>query len=377
MGRSLGCSVLYSYAGTILFAAVALGQPPIDVPPPSGPPAPIGVPYGPPAPVAMQPAMVSPAGPPMEVITPSGGWFVDLEGGALLPHLSHVKTSSDGNITFLSDIRSLDFDCGPAGEVDLGYRFAGGNGWRLSYRGFDSSGHADSTGDATLFEPMFFAGFNAGLDAGFPIGINVGRATRELRSEVQLSRIDLDYLSADHVFGDTVHLGWVLGARIVALRVDSRVNDTFTLSDDLLGPPVTVTLRQGARDETVAGGIHASLDGSWTPADWPIGMFGLLDAGILGGGSTQKYSVAIINDTLTNAMSGSEHGGSVVGTLNLQAGLQYTVPFANGGWWGLRGGYEFELYDFEATGGGAGKHALYKGFDLTTHGVFLRGELGF
>ena len=30
-----------------------------------------------------------------------------------------------------------------------------------------------------------------------------------------------------------------------------------------------------------------------------------------------------------------------------------------------------------ATGGGASRQALYNGFDLSDHGVFLRGELGF
>ena len=328
-------------------------------------------------PILITPTPMLPSAAAMDGTVRQLGWFVAVEGGVVDPHLGSVKTSSDGAITFLAGMSSLNLDWGPVGEVDLGYRFPAGNGVRLSYRAFDSSGHTESTGNAAFLEPTFFLGLNNGVSPGLLYGVNVSPAIRDLRTELQFNRIDLDYLSAAHAFGDTVRLAWILGARLVVLRVDAVVDDAFTLTN-MANQALGLTVHQGATDLTTAGGAHAGLDACWTPGGGPMGAFGLLDAGILGGGSTQRYSVGLRTASMGAWDSGSTHGGSLIGTFNLQAGLQYDVPlWRTGTCLRVRGGYEFEMYDFTATGSGAGKHALYKRFDLTDHGLFLRAELPF
>jgi hypothetical protein len=328
------------------------------------------------------------AGEPAPVVPgcPCCGWFVDLEAGAIDPRITELKTSRDGSYIFLRQVHSLDLDWSGVGEVGLGYRFAGGNGVRLSYRGFGSESHTTQTGDAAAFDPLFFVGFFAGMG---PMGLpspSISPAVRDLHARLDVNRLDLDYFSAEHILGDSFLVGWTVGARLAILHLDTQVSDRFIITEQVsptllpstlvFSNSLPIDLHQGATDTTTVAGIHAGLNGSWSPAGNGWALFGKADGGILGGGSTQRYSISMSGPAALPEESGTTHGGSLMTTLNLQAGVQYTVPLERL-WMRLSAGYQFEAYWFSAVGGGADKHALYKEIDLTDHGPFARCEIRF
>jgi hypothetical protein len=334
--------------------------------------------------------MAPPGKPPMPADeapdVPCGGWFFSLEAAAVAPSLTHLKTSRDGAGTFLGQVHSQDLDWTALGEIDLGYRFGCGDGIGFSFRALSSSGDRQSVNDPLSLEPGFFVGFNAGLTAPNGFTFSTSSAARELHTRFDLQRYDIDYLSAERTYGPSFHVGWLGGARLVALHLDSSATDFFTITaqpsamaaaNGALPMILPVALRQSAKMDTTAGGVHLAGYGAWAPAANGLELFGKADAGFLVGGSSQKYGVSAITGLGGfPELDGHTHGTMLVTTANLEAGISYTIPLERI-WLRLSAGYLLETYWFSATGGGASQHALFKEIDLIDHGPFARFEVRF
>ncbi len=75
-------------------------------------------------------------------------------------------------------------------------------------------------------------------------------------------------------------------------------------------------------------------------------------------------------------MTASTQGPGIIPTLNLQAGLNWSVPIRQT-WVSLALGYELQGWWFIATGDHASDNALFTHIDTLTHGQFLRCEFDY
>jgi hypothetical protein len=96
----------------------------------------------------------------------------------------------------------------------------------------------------------------------------------------------------------------------------------------------------------------------------------------VGGRARQRASLSMSGPVSEPEAAAEVHGGAVVPTLNVRVGVQYSVPLSRA-LLRLGVGYEFEEWWFDAVGGGAAHHALFKRLDWLDHGAFLRGEIAF
>jgi hypothetical protein len=354
---------------------------PLVLPPDGGDPA---VPVTPPAPYATRP-----------------GWFVEFEAGGVGPRINHLATSRDGIESVVSQLHSIDLDWGGAGEVGFGYRFACGGGVRASWRAFGSSAQTTQGGlDAFALEPAVLSGV---VSAPLPDGVlatsySTSPAVRELHTELEVHRFDLDYISPDWQLFDSFRLDWSAGFRTTLLHVVTQATDSFTLTQtqtvrtwqyinnpwamgydpsfSYASSSLPLTLQQRATDTTAGFGIHAGLGGTWDLGPSGLALFGRGDAGILGAVSRQEFRVSAKGPTPVPDATADLHGPGWMATGTVRAGIQYTLPMQSV-WVRVSAGYVFDALWFRATGSGARARALFTDIDVIDQGPFGRCEISF
>jgi hypothetical protein len=389
-----------AFLGILAMASGVFAQ----APPPAGAvPAPL-TPFGSGGAAAPGAASELPAPvlPPRECETPLGecgtplGWFIELEAGAISPRIDSLKTSRDGLITFVSQVRHVDLDWGAVAEIDAGYRFDFGGGIRFAWRTFSSSATTTESGaDAFDLEPFMLSGLSAALAPVPGVSMAWSLASREQHTQLQVDRFDVDYISAQHALGP-FRWDWCAGLRTTILQLSTEVTDSFTLTVTetppnygiipFNAPPgyqppsiqtisVPLVFHQSASTTTAGFGAHLGAGGAWELGNG-LALFGRADGAVLGGVSQQHYAIAVNGRVVVPEIGADLHGGAVLEMCELRAGVQYTLPLERL-WLRLSAGYQFEAIWFRASGSGASDHALFTHIDLLDHGPFARCEMRF
>ena len=282
-----------------------------------------------PRPPAIRRAVAPPAG---GAVCPPGdaGWFVNAELDFLKPHLKDQLT---GTVTF------------PNGLTDTFQTPAVSLPWTVA--------------------PRLEAGFNFGddfgsLSAAYRFLVSQGNgtvstdgSTFDVRSRLSLDEFDFDYISGRYSPGPFWELKWRIGARLADVYFDSRADDGV--------------LFQQASNNFIGAGPHFGADAERRIGLLPgLSLIGQADAAVLVGQIKQHFSEGF--DGTSFFGDDEERRTQTVPTLNLQAGFRYTPPPLD--FFHVTAGYEFEQWwDIGRLGGSHG--------DLTSQGIFLRGELDY
>jgi Legionella pneumophila major outer membrane protein precursor len=187
------------------------------------------------------------------------------------------------------------------------------------------------------------------------LGSNLGDF--DVRSRLNMNIIDFDYNSARYSPWPRWDMTWTLGARIATVFYDTSIDDGL--------------LSQSASNYFYGGGGHAALELDRQFGILPsISFFAKGDASILLGEVTQHYNESFI-DAAGNVISGNgyeERKTQSVPVLNFRAGVNYQPP--NLPYLHFSLGYEFEHWFSLGRAGDSNA-------ELTTQGVFFRGQLDF
>jgi hypothetical protein len=336
-------------------ASAAQGQTAPPPPTPAGPgPGGNVAPAGPP-PVGLGSPLPAPAlPPPSPVFVPAAPPALPPPGGILLPEgcpagdvpfftveltvlaptvkneLMGTIVHPDGTVDSIHPPRAdLSWTVSP--RFEIGYRLPDQQGeFSLSYR-FVAS---DGTGD-TVINGVDFA----------------------TRSRLNVNLFDLDYATAP--YRDVLpHLDAQLrvGARLGSFFYDSRIqNDGLEVS---------------ASNNFLGAGPHFGADVDRRIVLVPgLGLFARADAAVLVGQIKQNFSETFTAPDGTTASAGATlRHTQAVPALTLQAGVSYTPPWME--YMRFTAGYQFERYwDLGQASG--------SNLELTTQGVFLRGQFDF
>jgi Legionella pneumophila major outer membrane protein precursor len=254
----------------------------------------------------------------------------------LVPHINNnlnanvAATGFEPNLVAIGGA-PLDWTASP--KLDIGYRFGEGLGSaEFSYRLISTEGRE------------------------ILIGWDLDGSDAPLKTRLDMNVFDFDYVSRDYNFGSICDLQWRAGIRLATIHFDSRAEGYF--------------LEQQASDNFVGAGPHAGLVLTHRFGNSQFGIFGGADTSVNIGQVHQS-----INETFV-AQDGSVVGGATdvdrtqaVPTLGIQLGLSWT-PVWRGCVSRYSLGYEFEQW---WSVGDAGSSRA----DITTNGIFFRGEFNF
>jgi hypothetical protein len=333
-------------AALLVLPAVASAQqpdllPPVPVPvaPPGPPPVPPGPTPGPPpvpfVPPAPSTGLADPGpngwGPIYGAYSSAPTFFLGFELDILKPvfknHLQGSVSFPDGTSATLN-VPSTPLDWTVSPSFELGYKLPDSCGeFLLRYRFLNT----DGTGSVAT-------------DAG-----DVG-----VKSRLSMNVIDLDYNSARYQPWPRWDLRWTIGARIATVFYDTSIsNDAFS---------------QSASNYFYGAGPHAGLELerklSFLPA---FGFFVKGDASVLIGQVKQRFSESFVDEAgdVVSTTTWQRKTQSVE-VLNFQAGASYTPT----DYLRFTLGYQYEhWFSLGRLGDSRG--------ELTTQGVFLRGQFDF
>jgi hypothetical protein len=305
----------------------------------SGPP-PIGLP----APALQEPAPYQDNNGPLlrgdplldQPQSPPPGWFVGLELNAVGPHIKNrLQAPVTVADTVLNPVHlpTADLDWAGAPRFELGYRLAEGWGeFVASYRFLVSEGTQN------------LPGFDLDGSDGF------------LKSRLNLNVLDLDYSSREYSLLPYWDMKWKAGVRLANVFFDSHALGVF--------------LEERTSNNFFGAGPHAGLDLWRSLGTSGLGIFGRIEGASVVGQISQSFeAVGFASDGSLVGGATLVHHTQAVPTLNVQAGLGWSRWWA-GHWSRYAIGYEFERWWY------LGEAASSRG-ELTTQGIFFRGEFNF
>jgi hypothetical protein len=185
----------------------------------------------------------------------------------------------------------------------------------------------------------------------FPAFGDLGPAL--VRSRLNLQTFSLDYIRNDYPLGWDTLLSWEVGPRLQVVFFDTQMQSG--------------TSYEQARNYFFGAGLHGGCSVSKALPSG-VGLFGRIDAAMLGGYNTAQNFVVGTHDPLNGVLSGSasQEQSHFAPSLAVQAGLSWTptrFPCLH-----LRGGYQFEQwYNLGRVGNSRG--------DLNAQGLFLGCEV--
>lgn len=294
-----------------------------DQPPPvqQAPPAPL---VPPPLPV-FQPPPAEPA-PEFPILdakfAPPPGWFAGVEVSLFSPR---VRLEHPSQV-------DLDLDWTASPWVYLGYRFCNGGAVRLAYRNLASDG------STSLVIP------------------DVGE--QDLKSRLDVNRIDLDYVSREYAASTHWRLQWELGARLA-----NRFQDEW--GQDPTGSAHLASNFFGA-------GPHAGLSAAWLFGDSGWAWFARVDGAVLFGsdrwhGTVEPNDPFFLPFGFTRRRSETETDGM------FETGVSWTMCTGKH-WLRLAGGVQVDSW---STSRNEDSNNLFPFREVTSVGPFFRCELGF
>jgi hypothetical protein len=359
----------------LLTAVGAVAQPPA---PPPAPPPPVGPPPGVAPPVGTQPGVASPVMPPLPAPVPgpqpfgaaplpyqppapiavppdyrpnqdrngmllrgdllldgtSPSWFFGIGVDIVVPH---IKNRLQAPVTIPGV--TLDQVHLPTAELD----FAGSPSFVLGYHVGQGFGDVEAT----------FRFLDTRGDGFLPLFDGVSDAF--LRSNLSMSVIDLDYASRELSLVPNWDMRWKAGVRLANVFFESQAGSLF--------------LEQKTSNNFFGAGPHAGLELARQFPGTGLSLFGRVEGAVLIGRIGQGFEEEVF---LTD---GTIFGGATrvtatqaVPVLNVQAGVGWTPCWTPRTHWSF--GYQFEQW---WSLGHAGDSAA----ELTTQGVFLRGQIDF
>lgn len=319
---------------------------PLPAPVPAPPPALLGTPIpaqpaGPFAPVSPAPGPAQPADPGRDgwadlgATSRSPGFFMNYELQLLGPSL---KQRLQGNVTYADGttdtvhVPQADLDWTVSPKLELGYRLPDSLGsFILGYRFLVTDGSTNLSSDLGDFF---------------------------VKSRLNFNQIDIDYASAQYSPLARYTFQWRIGARIIASYFDSRIGNDF--------------YEARASNYFYGAGPHGMLDFERRFKDLPeLGMFTRLDGAVAVGEVTQRFNEAFVDEFGNVPSAGSSlRRTQAVQTILFQAGLSYRPFGPADDHLRFTLGYQYEHWF------NLGKLLDSRG-ELTTQGIFFRGEVDF
>jgi hypothetical protein len=314
--------------------------PAVPAPPPAAPGLPAPLYTAPPPPAPLLPAPPPPAvplfqaGPSCNPSITDGVYFVTLEFLVLDPHVSNhlagIAFRTNGTAALLA-VPSVPLTWTVSPRLELGV-------------------HLPDNGGDVVFGYRFLASEGTGLVVG-------GGDAFAVKSRLNANLFDLDYGSPRTEIAPRWDAKWWIGLRGSTVYYDT------TSANSLLFTEKASNYFVGAGPH---GGIQFERQFSILPA---FSLFGRADGYLLIGQIRQRYSETFPDgpaDPLTAALQVQRT--QTVPVISLQAGLNYNppgLPYLH-----FSTGYEFERWWSLGRVGDAN-------LNLTTQGVFLRGEFDF
>jgi hypothetical protein len=264
------------------------------------------------------------------------GWFSSLELDIVGSHINNNISnyvSASGGAPDLIQLPTGNLDWTGSPRFELGYRMADGWGqFSIAYRLLDTVGHA------TL------PGFDLDGSDGY------------LKSHLDTNVLDFDYGSREFHPAPQTDLQWRLGLRVATVHFDSDAEGYY--------------LEQEFSNNFWGVGPHAAIDINHQFGNSSLGVFARLEGSVLFGEVHQSFEelfVAADGSYLGGATD--VHSSQATPMLDFEIGLSWTPRWRWSNWrWTF--GYVFEQWWNVGTAGGSSA-------DLTTQGVFFRGEFSF
>ncbi len=223
---------------------------------------------------------------------PQPGWFFDAEVGAAGPHIKGVQTNAGAppgtipNVIFLP-AAGLDWTVAP--RLQAGYRLPSAFGeFALSYRGLGTDG-TDTT---------------AGLD---------GPAA--LRTRLDFSQIDADYLSREFSLLPYWDMKWHFGVRLAYLYYDSQADEPTALA-----AAGSTVFEQRFTNSYWGIGPHAGVELQRKISGTGLSFVGSIDGATLLGRIRQGF---FEDTTLGGSLADHYSGSQDVPIVNFQAGVAW------------------------------------------------------
>jgi hypothetical protein len=307
-------------------------------------------PSTPPDAVTDPPCQVTTIYPPSDVEPPRPpGFFVNAEVVIVEPHF---KNLINGTVTLSNGVREpvsvpgVAFGDTVSPKIELGYRFA------------------NDLGSAVFGYRRLALATNTDLTDGEVVAMvnNWGR----LRSRLDLNQFDFDYRSKDLAAPFGFGLAGRAGVRLATVFYDSRAivgtsPEQFYRSDGYYGAKASTFF--------IGAGPHAKLEANHAILPH-LGIFANAEGAVLFGGVHQTFEKELLGSARGVAVLGAseESGMQVVPTLTVQGGLCWTPMGPDHFRMSL--GYQYEYWWM------VGRLGSSRG-DLTSQGVFVRGEFPF
>jgi hypothetical protein len=320
---------------------------PVVPPAPAGPaPAVLGTPVpapapGPFVPVPPAPGLAQPADPGRDGWADLGcpsrppGFFANLELELLGPS---IKQRLRGNVTF------------PDGTTDTVHVPQADLNWTVAPR-FELGYLLPDSAGAFIFAYRFLV-----TDGGTNLSSDLGDFF--VKSRLSFNQFDIDYASAPYSPLARYTLQWRIGARILSSYFDSRISNDF--------------FEERATNYFYGAGPHATLDFERRFKELPeLGIFTRLDGAVAVGQLTQRFNEAFVDQFGNVVSAGSSFRRTqAVPMFLFQAGLSYRPLGPAADYFRLTVGYQYEhWWEIGNLGDSRG--------ELTTQGVFFRGEIDF
>jgi hypothetical protein len=355
--RRLVALALILVAGTRASAQVSVLPPraiptnPADAPVPPPPPPFAGPPIQPSSPLTFAPVPPAPPPPPALDPGPDGfgplgsvsanqGFFFDAEIKVVFPNLKYTATNDMPlpltGATLNVPTKSLSTTVVPT--LEAGYRLG------------------DCLG--------LFAASYSFLNTDGSGTVNIGGIDNAVRTSVSINTLDLDYGTMPYEFAPRYTYSWRLGARVsdIYFKTNARAGQFF----------------EGASSDFFGAGPHARLDLERRIVLIPgLSLFGRIDGAVLIGQVRQNYRLEA-PDGFGNVVvdSANVRRSQAVPELDLQLGLSYVVQAVPG--LKFTAGYDFmAIYNAGRLGESTNGAVSRTRGELTTNGVFLRGQYDF
>jgi hypothetical protein len=264
------------------------------------------------------------------------GWFTELEVSVVGPHLMNrlvAPVTIDGYAPDTVHLPTADLDWTGMPRFELGYRFPGAWGEiSASYRLLVTEGNATLS--------------NFDIDGGDGF----------LHSRLNMNVLDLDYGSREFSLDRHWDMRWKVGVRLANVFFDSRATGWY--------------LEQRTANHFIGAGPHVGLELNRTFDVPGLGVYGRVDGSAPIGQVHQSFEETVVfNDGTEIGGATDQSGTKAVPTLGIQFGMAW-VPYRFGTWSRFTFGYEFERWWYLGEVGDSRA-------ELTTQGIFFRGEFGF
>jgi hypothetical protein len=264
------------------------------------------------------------------------GWFGTFDLNIVGPHITNNITgfvNSGGATPDVVALPTADLEWTGSPRFELGYRFCDGWGQlSLSYRLLETEGSA------------ILPGFDLDGSDGF------------LHSHLDMNVIDFDYGSRLYRPGPQTDLQWRLGLRVATAFFSSEAEGNF--------------IEQHFSNDFWGIGPHGLLDVHHQLGNSNLGLFGRIESAVAFGDVHQSFEETFV------ASDGSLLGGvnkvsvsQAAPMLDLQLGVSWTPRWR---YYSSRYSFGYVWEKWWNVGSVAGSSA-----DITTQGVFFRGELNY